>query len=168
MEKLIIEPGNRIGNIKIGMPKKQAEFELNQYIEKYEKGTNYFDFFKNAFQIEYDESERVKFIEIIYEVKDFFNCFCYDIDVFQTKAEDLIARLSQISDYSRVPNDETQFIFENIGLSLWRSSVFKEESIQETWFKEMNIEDQQEEMKYMYFQTVAVYANDGSYYNGMI
>jgi hypothetical protein len=157
MNKLIIEPGVGIGTIKLGMAKSEVDCHINEYVQKYEKGTSYFNFFKNAFKIEYDKNEKVKFIEIISAMNIFLSCQCHDIDVFSTKADELIPKLNQISEHEDT-NDEFQFVFTNIGLSLWRSSVFKE----------MDEEDQEEEKKFMYFQTVAVYPNDGLYYKGLL
>ncbi|MDN4600737.1 hypothetical protein P5G61_05830 [Paenibacillus sp. F6_3S_P_1C] len=168
MDELIIEPGIGIGKLKLGMNKSEVDEVIQYYVNEYEKGTSYFNFFENAFKVEYDSSGKVKFIEIVSEFKNFFNCTCHNLDVFNTKANELVQNLNRISEYEEETNGETQYIFTNIGLSLWRSSVFTEETMQEDWFKEMCTENQEEEMRYFYFQTVAVYPNDGLYYKGLI
>lgn len=168
MAQLIIEPGNGIGKLKLGTTKTEVDEVIKYYTKNYEEGTNYFDFFENAFKVEYDHSGKVKFIEIVSEFKNFFDCICHDIDVFNTKANELVRNLNRISKHEKETNGETQYIFASIGLSLWRSSVFTEETMQEDWFKEMCEENQEEEMRYFYFQTVAVYSDEGLYYKGLI
>lgn len=168
MDKLLIEPGIGIGKLKLGMNKTEVDEVIQYYVNEYEKGTNYFNFFENAFKIEYNSAGTVKFIEIVSEFKNFFECTCHDFDVFNTKASELIQNLIGISEFEQDTNGETQYIFTNIGLSLWRSSVFTEDMMQEEWFKEMCSENQEEEMRYLFFQTVAVFPNDGLYYKGLI
>lgn len=167
-DQLIIEPGNRIGKLKLGMAKTKVDEVIQYYKKAYEEETNYFDFFENAFHFEYDHNGKVKFIEIISECKHFFNCICHDMDVFNTKANELVQKLDRISKYEKNTDEDTQYIFANMGLSLWRPSVCTEETMKEEWFKEMSEENQEQEMRYFYFQTVAVYADDGLYYKDFI
>lgn len=168
MEKLLIEPGVGIGQIKLGMTRAEVDSIVEQYVYKYKKGTEYPIFFEYVFKIEYDKSGKVKFIEVTSDIKIFFKCICYEVDVFNTKADSLISRISQEADYAEDTSGETQYLFIDIGLSLWRASVLKEEDMQENWFKEMDVENQEEEKRYMFFQTIAVYPNDGLYYKGLI
>lgn len=88
--------------------------------------------------------------------------------MFNTRAKQIVQNLNFISKHEKETNGDTQYIYANIGLSLWRSSVFTEETMREDWFKEMCKENQEEEMRYFYFQTVAVYPDDGLYYSGLI
>ncbi|MDO3410936.1 ASCH domain-containing protein [Saccharibacillus sp. CPCC 101409] len=164
-DKLIIEPGIGIGKLKLGMTRSEADEAVRHYVTQYKKDTNDSGFFENTFKLEYDRSGKVKFIEIVSEFKEFFDCTCYNVDVFNTKANELVQILSRISKPEADHEDETQYIFADIGLSLWRPSVFTEETMQEDWFQEMYAENQEQEMRYFYFQTAAVYADDGSYYN---
>jgi len=46
------------------------------------------------------------------------------------------------------------YIFKDIGLSLWRPTVFKEEMIQEEWFQELNQELKDDQMRYRYFESI--------------
>lgn len=141
---------------------------IQDYFNEYEKDTNYFNFFENAFKVEYDKHGNVKFIEIDWGMKSFFNCECLNYDVFNTKADALVKSIRLISDHEKNTTGGTEYLFTNIGLSLWRSSVFREEFREEDWFKDMCVENQEQELRYSYFQTVAVYPNDGLYYKGLI
>jgi len=71
MDKIVIDPGNGIGRLKLGMTKTEVDEVIQYYTKEYEEGTNYFDFFENAFKVEYDYSGKVKFIEIVSEFKNF-------------------------------------------------------------------------------------------------
>lgn len=175
--KLIIEPGVGIGTIKLGMSKKEIEHHINHYKEKYEnrsyrdehgKELYYGQIFESGIKIEYGKQGTVIFIEIVRELMTFFDCICYDIDMFRTKAEEVVRKLSDVVHCEAEMEDETECTLENVGLSLWRPHAFDEADMQEDWFQEMCEENQEEEKRYMYFQTVAVYPNDGLYYQGLL
>ncbi len=103
------------------MTKTEVDEVIQYYKKEYEEGTNYFNIFENAFNVEYDDSGKVKFIQ----------------------------SLNRSSQHET--DGETQYIFANIGLSLWRPSVFTEETMKEDWFKEMSKENQEQEMRYFFF-----------------
>lgn len=175
--KLIIEPGVGIGTIKLGMSKEEVEYHISNYKEKYEKKVyrdehgnevHYDGFFDWAIKIDYGKQGTVIFIEIVRDMITFFDCICYDIDVFRTKAEEIVRKLSEVVHCEPEMEDETECTLENIGLSLWRSHAFNEVEMEEEWFLEMCEENQEDEKRYMYFQTVAVYPNDGLYYQGLL
>lgn len=160
MDKLIIEPGRGIGKLRLGMTQTEVNEIIQSYKKEYEEGTSFFGFFENAFKFEYDHDGKVKFIEILYEFQHFFECTCYDLDVFHTKANELVQGLNRISTHEKDTEGETSYIFAEIGLSLWRPSVCTDETLQEDWFKEMSEENQEQEKRYFYFQTAAVYSDD--------
>ncbi len=157
MDDLIIEPKRGIGTINLRMSKSEVERCINDYAEKYEKHSYNRDGFKHCFQVEYDADERAIFIQLVYSLKDYFNCVFKDINIFTTKATELVSILEQISPYDR---DHWElgctYYFPEIGLSLWRSSKFIEEDIEKEWFKELSLEQQEEELRMLYFQTVSV------------
>ncbi|MCQ4088398.1 hypothetical protein [Saccharibacillus sp. JS10] len=167
-DQLIIEPGIGIGKVKLGMTQSEIEEAVQYYKKNYEAGTNYFDFFEHSFKVEYDANGKAEFIEIVAEFEDFFECTCYGLHVFKTKADQLISALNEISKYSQDVSDEYQYIFGDIGLNLWRPSVFTEETRQEDWFQEMSQENQELEMRYFYFQTAAVHSYEVSRYKDFI
>ena len=175
--KLIIEPGVGIGAIKLGMSKEEVKQHINHYKEKYENRSYRYEYgnelyygqiFESGLKIEYGKQGTVIFIEIVREMMTFFECVCYDIDMFHTKAEEVVRKLSGVVHCEAEMEDETECTLENVGLSLWRPHAFDEQDMQEEWFQEMSEENQEEEKRYMYFQTVAVYPNDGLYYQGLL
>lgn len=141
MSKLIIEPGKSIGDIAIGMSKAEVERILE----------NNSIFYK----VEFDSKDLTTFVEI--GSGDFFETLLVgglldNIDPFKTKAEELIMNLDKVSPYKR-----NNYWFPHLGISFWRPTVFKEEQMQEDWFKEMSPEDQEYEMRYMFFEAIAVF-----------
>ncbi|MGF7050518.1 hypothetical protein J2T13_005067 [Paenibacillus sp. DS2015] len=145
MGKLIIEPGKSIGDIKLGMSKEKVEEILEDCPIFY--------------NVEYEDNLHVNFIETASSSKDVYNCLLQGIDPFSTKADELINTLDKISPYER--NDESRlgftYRFTKLGIAFWRSSVFKEEDANEDWFKEMTIENQEDELKHLYFESISVF-----------
>ncbi|MBY0054662.1 hypothetical protein P4U99_25925 [Brevibacillus agri] len=127
MDNLIIEPGEGIGLIKFGMSKDEVEKCIQSYTEKYQKEYHIQDYFKGFFMLEYDSEGKVDFIEIPEVLKETFNCLLMGIDVFNTKAEDLVEKIDEIAEYDRNQSDGYTYFFPSLGLSLWRSDIFKEE-----------------------------------------
>ncbi|WP_334077446.1 hypothetical protein [Paenibacillus sanfengchensis] len=143
MEILNIVPGESIGTVKIGMTQTQAEAAMMSY---------------DGLNISYDEDHKVDFIEIGYGANDQFKCVYGDFDLFNTKASELVSMIDQISPYDRnEPEIGYTYKYPKIGLSLWRSTILTEEDLQEDWFKELSADIQEDEMKHLYFEAVAVY-----------
>lgn len=156
MDHLIIEPG-AIGTIKLGMTKIEVEACYQEYITKYQKEYHTTNYIKNAFRVNFDANERVDFIEISSSLKDDFNCLFKNIDVFNTKADDLVNLIDKFAAYDRNHKElGYTYFFPAIGLSLWRPIIFREEYIQEDWFKELSPENQEDEMRHLYFETVSI------------
>lgn len=146
MNKLIIEPGQSIGDIQLGMNKDEVDVILQNTTLHH--------------VIEYDEHQQVKFIEIplcsedsAFDLKDF------NIDPSATKADELVQLLSERSPYE--DNDDSRlgfcYRFPHLGLSLWRPGVLREEDLQADWYKEMPVENQEDELKYFYFESIGVF-----------
>ncbi len=51
------------------------------------------------------------------------------------------------------------YSFPELGLNFWRSGIFKEEDKLEDWFIELSQEDQKEECRFLYFETVSIFSN---------
>ncbi|MGW8957865.1 hypothetical protein [Paenibacillus sp. NPDC055715] len=85
-----IEPNIGIGTIKLGMSKTEVEDCLQAYTNKFCNSLHDGDYFQYAFKVEYDPNGRVNFIEAASHIKDDFHCMLNGIDVFNTKAEELI------------------------------------------------------------------------------
>ncbi|RRJ61770.1 hypothetical protein EHV15_01350 [Paenibacillus oralis] len=151
MDNLNIIPGQSIGDIKLGMTKTQAENAIKSHADLFAK-------------IEYDSNDKIHFIEIGYGEADRYRCLYRDIDLFNTKVTELVEILDQVSPYDR--NDSElgyTYNFPEMGLSLWRPVILTEEDLQQDWFKELSPDLQEDEMKHLYFEAVAVY-KPGEYY----
>jgi hypothetical protein len=92
-----------------------------------------------------------------------FKCTCNDMmmnwnDVFNTKAEKLIEIIDKITPYLRISEPELGFDYDfaEVGLSFYRSNVFTEKEMEQEWFKVKSPEEQEDDMKYLYFETVMV------------
>jgi len=157
MDPLIIEPGKGIGTIELGMSRQEVEACIQEYTAKYRKPSYSKNYFEHVFMVKYDEEERVHFIEIPSSLKDIFTCSFRGMDVFNTKAEELVAKVDEISPYDR---DDWElgymYMFPALGLSFWRPNIFKEEFLQEEWFLEMHPDIQEDEKKHLYFESVSI------------
>ncbi|MGG1660558.1 hypothetical protein [Brevibacillus sp. NRS-1366] len=157
MDDLMIEPGIGIGPIKLGMNKLQVEEYVQEYAQKYEIANKNPNDFWSVFKIEFDQDEKVHFIEISSFVNDDFRCFYRGIDIFNTKAERLVEQIDTISEYDRSKWDlGFSYSFPKLGLFLWRPTVLKETDLQQEWFQEMDPDIQEDEMRNLYFRTVAI------------
>ncbi|KQL45325.1 hypothetical protein AN963_27515 [Brevibacillus choshinensis] len=118
MGKLIIEPGQGIGTIKLGTSIAEVNECIEEYDAKYKKDYHQTDrfgnYFTHMFMVEYDSNEKVNFI-----------------DVFNTKAEQLVAVIDTISKYDRDDRElGWTYHFRDIGLSLWRPNILNEEDLE--------------------------------------
>ncbi|KGE20788.1 hypothetical protein [Paenibacillus wynnii] len=140
-----VEPGKSIGNLSIGMSK------LN--VEKLTKKSS-----PIYFRVDYDSNDQVQYIQLASGIKDLYICEYRNIDLFNTKVKDLVTILDKISPYDR--NDSElgySYVFSEIGLSLWRPRNITEEDFEEEWFKEMSLENQEDERKYLFFESLGVF-----------
>jgi|GEM_PF-805367 len=164
MNRLMIEPGQGIGHIQLGMTKAEVEEWLQYYTEQYEiayvKNPKYYQVegaIRSCFTIEYDVAGKVTFIQIASELKEVLQCVFMDFDVFRTKAEDLVAQIDKLTPYAR-DHWELGFTYDfpALGLSFWRPSILNDADLEAEWFKEMDPEIQNDEMKNLYFECVSV------------
>ncbi|EJL31964.1 hypothetical protein [Brevibacillus sp. BC25] len=157
MDKIIIEPGVGIGNIKFGMSKEEVALCIQEYESKHNKEYFVTSYFESAFMVKYDSNEKVAFIQIPSSLKNVFHCVFSDIDVFRTKVTDLVEKLDTISNYDR--NDRElggTYDFPELGLLFWRPNVLTEEDLEKEWFKELDPEIQEDEMRNLYFESVCI------------
>ncbi|WP_188066380.1 hypothetical protein [Brevibacillus brevis] len=156
MDNLIIEEGRSVGTLRIGMTKQ----ELDQCVRTYqEKCIRPCDFFHSLFKYEYDSEGKVTHIHITDTVKDYYTCLFRDIDVFNTKASKLVEGLDKVSPYIR-DNDASlgfSYTFPELGLSFWRNHVRNEEYFHSEEFKELDPDIQEDEMRYLYFETTTIF-----------
>jgi len=160
MDTLVIEPGIGIGDIKLGMSKYEFEECIEAYTVKYQNKAHDPDYFNYVFRVEYDTSGKIIFIEIPSGmITTEFNCVFSGINVFNIKAEELVETIDRIAEYDR---DQSElgytYFFPELGLSLWRSRVFKAGDEEEEWFKELCAENQEDELRFLYFESVSITA----------
>jgi hypothetical protein len=166
MNVLLIEPGRGIGEIELGMTKEEVNDCIERYAAKYQKPYHMDNFIKDSFMVKYDLEGKVNFIEIPSELKDTFQCLFINIDVFNTKADELVRRIDEISPYDRNnPEMDSCFTFPEIGLGLWRPDVLTEEDLEKEWFKELKPSIQEDTMKNLYFKTVFIFHTNIDLYN---
>jgi hypothetical protein len=157
MDVLLIEPGKGIREIKLGMTKEEVNECIERYTAKYQKPNYMKNYFKTSFKVKYDSEGKVKFIEIPSELKDDFQCLFMNIDIFNTKADELVRLIDEISPYDRSNTElDTCFTFPALGLKLWRPDVLKEEDLEKEWFKELKPSIQEDTMKNLYFSSVSI------------
>ncbi|WP_223068211.1 hypothetical protein [Paenibacillus caui] len=141
MRKIPVVPGKSIGLAKLGM----NENEINQLIR--DSGIWY--------RVEYTDG-LASFIEVPPDDTEGF--FFHEIDLFRTKVRELVSQLDSISPYDKKhPALGSTYVFPEIGLSLWRSSRTIEEDIHKDWFKELPLDLQEDELKFLYFESVGVF-----------
>ncbi|MBG9943820.1 hypothetical protein ABE237_06565 [Brevibacillus formosus] len=157
MDKLTIEPGIGIGTIKFGMDKEEVEECIQEYKRKYNKDNLTTNFFKNSIRVKYDSYEKVNFIEISSNLQDVFECVVINIDVFKTKVVDLVEKIDKISKYDRDDRElGWTYDFPELGLLFWRPNVLTEEDLEKDWFKELDPEIKEDEMRNLFFESVCI------------
>ena len=71
---------------------------------------------------------------------------------------------TDVSDYGNYDESDWElgytYKFPSLGIGLWRPSIFEYEMIYNSEFKEMEEENQRDEMKYLYIEAICVYEKD--------
>ena len=150
MEEIIIHEGLSVGLFQLGMKKEEVEKYKKLYIEKY-------NIYKDAFLFEYDEEGQVVYIQLIIDaLKHDFQCKFKGIDIFNTKAAELIELFDAITPYTRDRDASLGFMYQfpKLGLTFWRGDVCTEEDLESDWFKELIPENQEDTKRFLYFETV--------------
>lgn len=162
MEMITVMPKQGIGLIKLGMNKEEVERCRQEYNTMFFNENRCTEFFKGTFKVEYDNEGKVIFIELSsIKGEQEFTCSIMDIDIFETKAEELVEKIDIVSPYDR--NDWElgfSYHFPDLGLCFWRPNIFKDSDMEEEWFKAHDKEEQESYLKDQYFRTVAI-AVDG-------
>lgn len=159
MDHLIIEPGVGVGNFKLGMTGDQINKCIEAYIGEYESDQPSYNYlFRSCVMPEYDNEDKVISITITRDLISRVNFRFHEVDVFHTKADDLIPYIDHISPYVRRSemNYGYDYYFTEIGLSFYRSSVMTDDVLEEDWFKAQSPENQAYQMKYYYFESFLV------------
>jgi hypothetical protein len=163
MEEFQIIPKVRLGKIELGMSRSMVHHAMGKnFIEITRDGVIYDSYEDYSLHIHY-ENDTVNFIEI--SNNPVVEVLYENTNIFNTPAESLIAYLVMFSDYLNTTEARLgySYIFNNLGISLYRSNVFKEETLNESWFKNLTQEEKDEELKFLYFESVSVWSE--GYYN---
>lgn len=172
---LSVIPHEGIGPLKLGMSPKEIldainqihselslqskrEIQISQYQEDDELTLKYLNdsFF---FMVRYRDNQAVE-VAVDYSLREHAIISPYDMDVFQTPAEQLVTSLKRLSSCSYDLEDEqlsTNYEFDDIGIRLWRGDAFHLKLLSdESYMKEMaNVIDDM--YHYLYFEIIAVY-----------
>ncbi|WP_289140465.1 hypothetical protein [uncultured Brevibacillus sp.] len=158
METINVMPKQGIGLIKLGMSKEEVEKCRQEYNAKFYRDNPSYEFFDGTFKVEYDTEGKVNFIELSsVKGEQEFTCTVLELDIFETKAEDLVEKIDIVSSYDR--NDWElgySYHFPELGLCFWRPVIFKDSDMEEEWFKAHDKENQESYLRDQYFRTVAV------------
>lgn len=153
MEEIIIKEGYSVGLFNFGMKKEEVEQYNKLYIEKY-------NIYENAFFFEYDEEGKTRYIHLVIEaLKHQFECKYKGIDILNTKANELIEFFDTITPYIRDQEASLGFKynFPKLGLAFWRGNICNEEDLESDWFKKLLPEIQEDNKRFLYFETVTFY-----------
>ncbi|ACX65319.1 hypothetical protein MHI43_15680 [Paenibacillus sp. FSL H8-0457] len=166
MDAIIITPHVGIGPFRLGMCREEVErtFQSLGHLRA-DNGIpgnpSYIEILFMREHFEYDANSRVKFIQLInpqYSGNICIPCLFQGVDVFTTKAEDLIHTFSKY--YSMVgdvdPRTGFSFAIQELELCFWREGIMNDEIIKDPGFLEMSEENQELEKRYFYFTTVSI------------
>ncbi|NGZ75782.1 hypothetical protein [Saccharibacillus alkalitolerans] len=146
-ERFVIEPGQGIGPLRLGMPREEAETVLEAW-----KTRNLAYFFR----VEYDDDGRIEEIETDRHTGLPMNAVLPSgLNVFGVPVERLLPRLKQ---FGPDASEEDEFLYEypQAGISFWRQGLLSESDLEQEWFLEMAPDIQADEKRRLYFETVTV------------
>lgn len=174
MRKLLITPKVGIGALKLGMSPEQILDAINEELSdlpdvtnrnmqiaeekegdgvtrRYIKGSFFF-------MVHYRNNEAIE-LSVNRDVRETMKVILYDIDVFLTKAEEIVNQLKERSRYIYDGEDEllgTDYDFHDIGIRFWRDGVFHEKLLLDKDYMEEMQFVIEEEYRYLYFDIVTV------------
>ncbi|WP_339274579.1 hypothetical protein MKY59_26300 [Paenibacillus sp. FSL W8-0426] len=162
----MIKPLIGIGLFRLGMSREEVE-QTFQNLDHWRSdggspvNPSYIEMLFMREHFEYDSNGRVKFIQLMnphYLGQFCIPCLFQGVDVFKTKAEDLIYTLRK--EYPMVgdvdPRTGFSFAIQELQLSFWREGIMNDEIMKDPLFLEMSEENQELEKRYFYFTTVSI------------
>jgi len=167
-------PNEGIGSLKLGMSPEQILSAINEELSslydisnndmlisetsegagvtvRYMKGPYFF-------MVHFNNGKSVE-ISVNRDLRESARVVLYDIDVFLTKAEQIVNRLKQMSRLVCDWEDEqlaTDYDFTDIGIRFWRDGVFHEKLLLDQEYMEKMKLVLEEEYRYLYFDMVTV------------
>lgn len=172
MNSYNVIPNKGIENIELGMSKVEIdtlfhgkcieEEQIEKLLFKGEEKTNlvFVRYDNSRFTVLYDSNKIA--IEISATIPFFEEEFLmlYDMNLLQTPAEDVILELSKEASYTYDGDDKdlsTTYIFEELGITLWRESGFHSKLLTDNEFLSMSKEEQEDEKQFMFFASISLY-----------
>ena len=124
MDKIEIEPYERVGNIKFGSERETVRKDNGNFKEfrKSRFSKNSTDDFA-SFHVFYSEDDRVEAVEFFRES----NLYFHDIQLFSQSYGDLKTRLNALD--SNITEDESGIIYKTLGFSVYSPDGEQVESI---------------------------------------
>ena len=124
MDKIEIEPYERVGNIKFGSERETVRKDNGNFKEfrKSRFSKNSTDDF-SSFHVFYSEDDRVEAVEFFRES----NLYFHDIQLFSQSYSDLKARFNALD--SSIREDESGIIYKTLGFSVYSPDGEQVESI---------------------------------------
>ena len=174
MRKLLITPKVGIGALKLGMSPEQILDAINEELSDLPDVTN-----RNMqiaeekegdgvtrryikgpffFMVHYRNNEEIE-LSVNRDVRETMKVILYDMDVFLTRAEEIVNQLKERSRYIYDGEDEllgTDYDFHYIGIRFWRDGVFHEKLLLDKDYMEEMQFVIEEEYRYLYFDIVTV------------
>jgi hypothetical protein len=151
-----------VGNVKLGMTMEEVHEAMGMNFVSTKMFNIITDrYMESNFRVDYDKHNIVNFIELINYITDYSQVFYEEVNVFQTKAAELVAYFERYANYNHdlvEAQSGSGYVFEDLGISLWRSRVFSKEFLKESWYKQMAKEEQEAELRFQYFETVSVWS----------
>lgn len=165
MINLIIRPQVGIGNIQLGMTRERVHELLGDKYSMERRDDIVYDFYSDSYMQICYENNNVNFIELYNNCE--FKVLLDNVEIFKTNADELILYLSKLDDFLNTNEAKTgyMFIYENLGVSLYRSRVCNKKIIEEQWFIQLSQEEKEDELKYLYFESVAIWSK--GYYDSI-
>ena len=172
MNTYIIVPNQSLGELKLGMQKSEIdslfstkkieEKQISSLTFKGEEKTNllFVRYDNSKFTVLYDSSYRA--IEICAAIRCFEpgELMLYDMDLLQTRVEDIIPSLGKCSSYTYDDEEDedlsTEYTFDSLGISLWRESGFHSKLLTSDDFLGLSLENQEYEKRFMFFESIAL------------
>ena len=93
---------------------------------------------------------------IISWLKEQFQCIFHGFDLFNLRASQLIDAFDAISPYIRDRESSAGYTYQFPGfpMTFWRGNVCTEQDLESDWFKELIPENQEDEKRFLFFETV--------------
>lgn len=156
---MVIIPGDSIGNVKIGMSIDEVVGSMNETPLDFSTNNQKIHGFKDGrIQVHYDSSGFCIFIEVSRDLLEDEPVTLDDFSIFSFPVEKTVVTVAEKFSIEPIEIEEgTTYIYNPIGISLWRSSIFDQSILNQTWFKELDEDCKREETRTMYFETISIW-----------